>query len=77
MTCRSTRCHRTTSGDKPAHRCEHLRLAWQAQRGEIVLAAALADRTDQALLLLQGEDDSAARAFAESDPYVKPRSVTR
>lgn len=64
--------------DRPAYRTEHLRLAWEAQeRGEIVLAGALADPVDQAVLLFQGEDDSAARAFAESDPYVKAGLVTR
>lgn len=64
--------------DRPAYRSEHLRLAWQAQeRGEIVLAGALADPVDQAVFLFQGEDDSAARAFAESDPYVKAGLVKR
>jgi hypothetical protein len=55
----------------------HLRLAWQSQqRGELVLAGALADPADRAVLLFQGEDDRAARAFAEHDPYVKAGLVT-
>ena len=57
---------------RPAHRSEHLRLAWEAQRrGELVLAGALAAPTDGAMLLFQGESDGAARAFAEHDPYVR------
>jgi hypothetical protein len=60
------------------YRGNHLRLAWEAQqRGELVLAGALAEPTDGALLLFQGEDDHAARAFAENDPYVKAGLVTQ
>lgn len=54
------------------HRPMHLKLAWEAQRrGELVLAGALADPADGAVFLFTGSDDAAARAFAESDPYVK------
>jgi uncharacterized protein YciI len=53
------------------YRTEHLRLAWQAQeRGELVLAGALAEPADTALLIFQGDSPAAAEAFAESDPYV-------
>ena len=53
---------------RPAHRTEHLRLAWQSQaRGELLLAGALADPVDGAVLLFQGENDGAARTFAEAD----------
>jgi uncharacterized protein YciI len=53
------------------YRGEHLRLAWEAQeRGELVLAGALADPPDKAVLLFQGENDRAAREFATKDPYV-------
>lgn len=63
---------------RAAHRSLHLRLAWEAQqRGEMVLGGALADPVDQAILLFQGEDDRAARAFAEADPYVKAGLVIR
>lgn len=62
---------------RPLHRSEHLRLAWEAhRRGELVLAGALADPADGAVLLFQGESDQAARAFAEADPYVKAGLVT-
>lgn len=57
---------------RPAHRSDHLRLAWEAQqRGELLLAGALAEPVDGAILLFQGENDGAARAFAERDPYVR------
>jgi uncharacterized protein YciI len=49
----------------------HLELAWQAQeRGELVLAGALADPADLAVLMFQGDSPDAAEAFAKSDPYV-------
>src|SRR5687768_6713017 len=57
---------------RPAFRAEHLRLAWAAQaRGEIVLAGALADPADGAVLLFEGESPAAAEAFAAADPYVR------
>lgn len=63
---------------RPQHRSEHLRAAWEAhERGELILAGALAEPTDAAVLLFAGEDDSAARAFAATDPYVKAGLVTR
>ena len=63
---------------RPLHRSEHLRLAWEAhRRGELVLAGALADPVDSAVLFFQGENDRAARAFAETDPYVKAGLVKR
>ena len=63
---------------RPLHRSEHLRLAWEAhRRGELVLAGALVDPVDSAVLLFQGESDRAARAFAATDPYVKSGLVTR
>lgn len=63
---------------RPLHRSEHLRLAWEAhERGELVLAGALAEPTDSAVLLFEGKDDRAARTFAERDPYVKAGLVTR
>jgi uncharacterized protein YciI len=52
-------------------RNEHLKLAWDAQqRGEIVLAGALADPADTAVLLFAGESPQAAERFATADPYV-------
>ena len=63
---------------RPLHRSQHLRFAWEAhRRGELVIAGALADPVDGAVLFFQGESDQAARAFAESDPYVKAGLVRR
>lgn len=63
---------------RPAYRAEHLRLAWGAHdRGELVLAGALAEPVDAAVLLFAGDNAHAARAFAEADPYVKAGLVRR
>lgn len=52
-------------------RNEHLQLAWDAQqRGEIVIAGALADPADTAVLLFTGDSPEAAERFAKADPYV-------
>jgi uncharacterized protein YciI len=53
-------------------RKEHLKLADDANhRGELVLAGALAEPADGALIIFRGSDPSAAAAFAENDPYVR------
>ena len=53
------------------YRDEHLKLARAAQaRGELVLAGALAQPTDGALLVFRGERPDAAENFARHDPYV-------
>ena len=63
---------------RPLHREAHLRLAWEAhRRGELVLAGALADPVDGAVLWFEGANDQVARSFAESDPYVKAGLVKR
>jgi uncharacterized protein YciI len=55
-----------------AHRAEHLAMAKAAtERGELRLGGAYADPADGAALVFRGEDDRAARAFAEADPYVR------
>jgi uncharacterized protein YciI len=52
-------------------RNEHLKLAWEAQeRGEIVVAGALQDPADMAVLMFQGESPEVAERFAKADPYV-------
>lgn len=59
-------------------RAEHLKLGWEAvERGELVLAGALADPVDGALLLFKGDTPAAAEAFAARDPYVREGLVTR
>jgi uncharacterized protein len=42
-----------------------------------VLAGALADPADGALLVFQGESAAAAEAFAQQDPYVKNGLITK
>ncbi|SAI60522.1 YciI-like protein [Bordetella ansorpii] len=62
---------------RAAWREEHLALARQAaQRGDLVLAGALADPADGAVLLFQGDSPAAAEAFAAADPYVREGLVT-
>lgn len=57
---------------RPAFRAEHLALAQEAfERGEIVLAGALADPADGAVLVFKGDSPEAAENFARNDPYVK------
>jgi uncharacterized protein YciI len=52
-------------------RNEHLKLAWDAQaRGDMVLAGALADPADQAILLFECDSPDPVTMFAATDPYV-------
>lgn len=52
-------------------RDEHLKLAWDAQeRGEILIAGALSEPADTALLVFSGDTPEAAERFAKADPYV-------
>jgi uncharacterized protein len=61
-----------------AFREEHLAHARKAaNRGELVLAGALAEPADTALIVFRGEAADAARAFAEKDPYVRNGLVQR
>ena len=56
----------------------HLGLAKESfERGEMVMAGALADPPDGAILVFKGDNPSAAERFAENDPYVKNGLVTR
>lgn len=57
---------------RAAYRDEHLKLANAAhERGEVVLAGALAEPVEQALIILRGDSPEIARAFAQKDPYVR------
>jgi uncharacterized protein YciI len=63
---------------RTAYRAEHLALARAAHaRDELVLAGALADPIDGAVLLFRGESPAVAEAFAAADPYVRHGLVTR
>jgi uncharacterized protein len=51
---------------------EHLALARRASRqGSLILAGALAEPVDGAVLLFQGESPKVAEEFARADPYVR------
>jgi uncharacterized protein YciI len=59
-------------------RNRHLAMAWESSdRGELVLAGALANPADTALLLFKSESPSAAESFAQNDPYVLNGLVKR
>ena len=59
-------------------RSEHLRLAWEAcSRGEMLLAGALDEPVDGAVLLFQGSSPDVAERFVAANPYVKNGLVTR
>ncbi len=63
---------------RQALRAAHLAHARHfVERGELVLAGALAEPADGAVLLFQGESADTARAFAAADPYVQHGLVTR
>lgn len=56
----------------------HLALAWKASdAGELLLAGALANPADGAVLLFQGDSPSVAERFAQADPYVANGIVKR
>lgn len=56
---------------RAALREEHLALAREArERGELLLAGAMSDPYDQALLVWSTDDVRTVEAFAEADPYV-------
>ncbi len=53
---------------------EHLRKAYE--RGEAVMAGALADPVDGAVLVFRGPTAEAAETFAKADPYVLNGLIT-
>ena len=62
---------------RAALRNDHLALARAAHaRGELLLAGALADPYDRALLIFAGDGPAEAEAFAAADPYVRNGLVT-
>jgi uncharacterized protein YciI len=63
---------------RAAFRDAHLARAWAAHaRGELLLAGALADPVDGAVLLFAGSSPDVAADFARADPYVVNGLVTR
>jgi uncharacterized protein YciI len=60
------------------YREEHLTLVREAhRRGEIILAGALGEPPDRALLVFRTADTAVAELFANADPYVRNGLVTR
>ena len=60
------------------YREEHLGLAREAHaRGELILAGALADPTDGALLVFRTGDPSPVQEFVRKDPYILNGLVKR
>jgi hypothetical protein len=56
---------------RTAFRAAHLAKAWAAsERDELVLAGALANPADGAVLLFRGDSPAVAEEFARTDPYV-------
>jgi uncharacterized protein YciI len=59
------------------YRDEHLQYANNAyDKGELVMAGALADPADGAVLVFKGETPKVAEQFAEKDPYVTNGLIT-
>ena len=62
---------------RPMFRAAHLEKARAAKaRGELILAGALADPVDGAVLLFAAEDKTVAEEFARTDPYVTNGLIT-
>jgi uncharacterized protein YciI len=62
---------------RAAYRDEHLRFAREAhRRGELLLAGALTDPADRAVLLFRTPQRSIVEDFARKDPYVTAGLVT-
>jgi uncharacterized protein len=62
---------------RTAFREEHLALAREAhRRGDLILAGALSEPPDRAVLVWRTNDRSIVERFADSDPYVRNGLVT-
>jgi uncharacterized protein len=63
---------------RASYRAAHIALAREAvARGELVLAGALANPADGAVLVFRGSSPDVAESFARNDPYVKNGLVTK
>ena len=59
------------------YRPEHLELVNKSlEKGDLVMAGALADPADGAVLVFKGDSPKAAEDFAKNDPYVKNGLIT-
>jgi len=62
---------------RAAHREEHLRLVHEAHaRGDLILAGAVGDPPEGALLVFRSASAHVAEEFARADPYVNQGLVT-
>ena len=62
---------------RAAFRETHLKLAREAHgRGDLVLAGALAEPADRAVLVWRTDDRAVVERFAQNDPYVQNGLVT-
>ena len=62
---------------RAAFREVHLALAQEAhRRGDLILAGALAEPPDRAVLVWRTDDRSVVERFADGDPYVRNGLVT-
>jgi uncharacterized protein YciI len=60
------------------YRAQHLERARDAHaRGELLIAGALADPADRAVLVFRAADKATVEDFARRDPYVVNGAVTR
>ncbi len=60
------------------HRNEHLRLVSEAHaRGELVMAGALANPVNQAILVFRCPDKNSIHEFIRKDPYINHGLITR
>lgn len=63
---------------RAAFRSAHLEKAWAAHAdGHLILAGALADPVDGAVLLFRAPDKGVVEGFVAADPYVTNGLVTR
>jgi uncharacterized protein YciI len=60
------------------YRSQHLELAREAYaRGELLMAGALAEPVDRAVLVFRAADQKTVEEFAQRDPYVQSGAVAR
>jgi uncharacterized protein YciI len=55
----------------------HLKMVYDAQaRGEVLMAGAVGDPPDGAVIVFKSESEATAETFARADPYVTHKLVT-
>jgi uncharacterized protein len=65
-------------GRRAPYRDEHLRLVAEAhKRGHLIMAGALADPVDRAVLVFRSPDKTVIEDFIRNDPYVRHGLIPR